>query len=99
IVMGVDGAPQDFPFLAWIRANQNQFEIPIQTPNTHIPFKKLIQLGWQRRDYNGNVYGIQPDENGEFDYSEPFFDNEVLPDPEEDENDLEDIIPNNNIAI
>jgi|GEM_PF-724235 len=87
------------PFLAWVRTNQDQFENPILLPNTHNPFRKVVQLGWVRRDYNGDVYGIRPDENGEFDYAEAFFNNEVLPDPEEEGNDIEEIVQGQQIAL
>jgi hypothetical protein len=98
VVKNEEGNPVVSPFLTWIRANQAQFDNPIPTPNTHSPFGKVVQLGWIRRDYNGDVYGIKPDENGDVNYSEPIFENGALPDPEpeaglEDVNDIIQDVP------
>ncbi|WP_100629837.1 endonuclease NucS domain-containing protein [Algoriphagus formosus] len=90
VVKNEEGNPVVSPFLVWIRANQNLFNPPIQTPNTHSPFRKVLQLGWQKVDFNGNVYGVKPDENGDTSYANSLFEKEEF--GEEFEKELDQLV-------
>lgn len=85
VTINEEGAPVKTSFLNWLRANQHQFENPITINNTHNPFGKVIGSGWIRREFNGNVYGIKPDENGDIAYADPLFNEEGLDEDFEEE--------------
>lgn len=81
-----NGDPVRYKFLNYIRTNQDQFDFFNPNSNTHQNFRQALQNGWVRIYYNGDVYGIVPDENGLIEYSEILFDEGIL--PEENGNDF-----------
>lgn len=86
-----EGNPVQFPLQAFIRANQNQFAFYRVNGVSQYNYRNLIRLGWVRRDFNGDIYGIKPDENGDITYAEALFDNEILP-QEEFERNLDQLV-------
>lgn len=73
IIKGNLNQPVKHSFLKWVRKNLDLFGEEIKINNTHSPFNKIIKKGYIMKEWNGDVYAVQPDENKSIQYSESIF--------------------------